>query len=141
MSTSQFLPAQGVSGQRGPGAGRGARRLLTGVGGVAVAVVVVDVVEAGAPVAAGLRRALVDVDGAVVPGVPGAGALARVAVQPVHAAAAVLARARLRATDTRQYLYNGCIPRFDRFHQIIQSSTFHDFRTFGCPHPKSIFNN
>lgn len=69
--------------------------VLTGVGRVAVAVVVVDVVEAGAAVPAGLRRALVDVERAVVARVPRARALAREAVQSVHAAPAVLAWRRL----------------------------------------------
>lgn len=73
---------------------------LTGVGGVAVAVVVVDVVDAGPAVAAGLRRALVDVDGAVLAGEARAAAVAAVAVQPVHAAPAVLARLRLGTHNT-----------------------------------------
>lgn len=69
---------------------------LTAVGGVAGAAVVVDVVDAGPAVAAGRGRALVDVGGAVLARVARARALARVAVQPVHAAPAVQARLALR---------------------------------------------
>lgn len=62
--------------------------------------IVVEVVEAGAAVAAGLRRALVDVDLAVGARVAGARALARVPVQGVRAPPAVLARLRLRPPRT-----------------------------------------
>lgn len=71
------------------------RRTSTGVSGVAVAAVVVDVVEAGSAVAARRGGALVDVHGAVLAREARAGAVARVAVEGVHAAPAVLARLRL----------------------------------------------
>lgn len=61
--------------------------------------VVVDIVHTGATVAARQRRALVDVDIAVVAGVARAAAVAAVAVQSVHTAAAVLARGRLSGPD------------------------------------------
>lgn len=72
--------------------------VLAGEAGVAGAVVVVHVVDAGASVAARPRRALVDVELAIGPAVTGAGAVARVPVQSVRAAPAVLARRRLRTT-------------------------------------------
>lgn len=63
---------------------------------MAVAVVVVDIIHTRAAVPAGQRRALVDVERAVFAVVPGAAAVAAVAVEPVHTAPAVLARLRLR---------------------------------------------
>lgn len=62
---------------------------------MALAAVVIDVVEAGAPVPTRCRGALVDVDVTVVARVAGAGALTTVAVQPVNAVPVVEARLRL----------------------------------------------
>lgn len=70
--------------------------LRTRVRRKALAAVVVNVIDAGASVPARQRLALVDVGGALLAREPGAGAVARVAVETVHAHSAVLARLRLQ---------------------------------------------